>query len=246
MAKNKNKGGSTEPLEKEVGTDLAKEMRVDATTDDQIVDDSHKTAQEGQPGDNHPNGLFDDGTREVIDGEVIAPGQKPEVHLTGAGEDHPEHADQRSGGAGGAVEEHPEIDPKLNRGDVNTGRPPIDTAAAQSEQQRQNQLALDRIQAEVNARAFADAQIRRQFEEREKLRPMPPITQSVTADVARPDEETEVWQFSRPCFIWAEPDETHPARHKVSFQKGLQNVPKSLTDNWYLKRVGKPYQGKVK
>lgn len=128
----------------------------------------------------------------------------------------------------------------------NLGRPPIDGEEARRLQAEADKRAEEQMRADIVARATIDAEIRARYAEREKLRPMPPITASVAPEVARPGEDYEIWNFVKPCFIWAEPDEKNPKRLKVSFGKGLQRVPKSLTDNWYLKTVGQPYEGKVR
>lgn len=86
--------------------------------------------------------------------------------------------------------------------------------------------------ARIQARLIAERA------EQEKLRPLPPITQSVSATFARPGEKTVDMVFARPMFIWAEPTENQKNRHKVSFSAGIQPVPESLVDNWYLRSAG--------
>jgi hypothetical protein len=90
----------------------------------------------------------------------------------------------------------------------------------------------------------------REQAERDRLRPATPITQSTGAHVARPGEETVTMNFPREMFIWAEPvKDAEPGspqakRFKVVFRKGLQEVPVSLADNWYLRECGvERYEG---
>ena len=113
------------------------------------------------------------------------------------------------------------------------------------------QMKIDadaRAKAEAeNADALAAARKMMQEQaERDKLRPLPPITQSVTAATARPDEDTRTMVFPRDMFIWAEPDEGHPIRRKVAFRRGIQEVPVSLSEHWYLQANNVlPYEAHV-
>lgn len=117
------------------------------------------------------------------------------------------------------------------------GKTPVvaDPDKARAVQEKIEADARAKVEAE-NADALAAARKMMQEQaERDKLRPLPPITQSVSAATARPDEDTVTMVFPKDLFIWAEPDESHPKRNKVSFKRGIQEVPVSLRDHWYLK-----------
>lgn len=110
-----------------------------------------------------------------------------------------------------------------------------DPSAAVTAQMKIDADARARTEAE-NADALAAARkMMREQAERDKLRPLPPITQSVTAAIARPEESTVTMIVPRDMFIWAEPDGSHPVRYKVSFRRGVQEVPVSLSEHWYLR-----------
>lgn len=110
-----------------------------------------------------------------------------------------------------------------------------------------------KIEAQAEARKQAQIQeherflekLKREREEAEKLRPLPPITQAVSASVARPKDTMVVMIFPRPMFVWAEPvldkvkdDPIYARRLKVAFGAGIQDVPESLADHWYLEASG--------
>lgn len=110
-----------------------------------------------------------------------------------------------------------------------------DSSAAVAAQMRIDADARARTEAENADTLAAARKMMHEQAERDKLRPLPPITQSVTASTARPDEDTVTMVVPRDMFIWAEPDATHPIRYKVSFRRGVQEVPVSLSEHWYLR-----------
>lgn len=127
---------------------------------------------------------------------------------------------------------------------------------ASAEQTKKNDEAA-RMQAKIEAeqRAVAEAEeqeakaaVRRLREEqqiKDGLRPAPAITTVTPINKARPGEETVTMDFPRDVYIWAERDPKWPGTYKVQFRKGLQEVPVSLADNWYLKACGvKKYEGR--
>ena len=111
-----------------------------------------------------------------------------------------------------------------------------DEAAAM--QSRIDEQAKERRRIETEEMQRAQARVAAERIEQEKLRPLPPITQSVGGSFARPNEDTVDMVFPRPMFIWAEPTDEIKKRHKVSFGVGIQPVPVSLRDNWYLRESG--------
>jgi hypothetical protein len=118
------------------------------------------------------------------------------------------------------------------------GKPPLDSHAAVRMQQEADQRANEAAAADRVESARIAHEIAERYKEQEKLRPMPPITQCTAARVARPDDEMVLMFFPRPMFIWAEPNEQHRIRHKVAFGRGIQEVPESMKDDWYLKANG--------
>lgn len=118
------------------------------------------------------------------------------------------------------------------------GKPPLDPHAAVRMQQKADQDAADATAQERVEHARIVVELARRHAEQEKLRPLPPITQASSAKDARPDDEMVLMMFPHPCFIWAEPTEAYPKRHKVAFGRGIQQVPVSLKDNWYLRDLG--------
>jgi len=110
-------------------------------------------------------------------------------------------------------------------------------------QARIDEQAEARRQADTDAQLAFIAKLKKEQEEALKLRPLPPITQSTPGRQARPDDDVVLMMFPHPMFIWADPvpDHANPVYHrrcKIAFGAGVQEVPESLVDNWYLKNAG--------
>lgn len=129
------------------------------------------------------------------------------------------------------------------------GASPAEIAqSAKNAEARQIQEGIERDAVARNAAISDDerqtlAKMTNDREEREKLRPRAPVIRATSAERARPGEKTVTMIFPKTMFIWAEPNEKS-GRFKVEFAKGVQQVPESLADDWYLKASGvKPYDG---
>lgn len=102
------------------------------------------------------------------------------------------------------------------------------------QQERAKELASKKDEADT-VKSMIDNE-----REKERLRPLStPITQSKTAREACPNENTVTMMFPKPLFVW-----TDKSKLKVHFNAGVQEVPESLADHWYLVANGvKRYEG---
>lgn len=137
-----------------------------------------------------------------------------------------------------------------NQKSTRTAPAPLNREEAAKKQREIDNEARERSAAiERQALSFAFEMQQRQAEQ-EKLRVLPPIMQAVHAEVARPDEECVLMHFPKAMFIWANPVADAPEgdvrkrRLKVAFGSGVQKVPVSLRDDWYLKAAGAVEVGK--
>lgn len=137
---------------------------------------------------------------------------------------------------------------KAQKGDAGDGvvessATEVQETEAEKAQREKNEEAV-RMQAEIDAREASKkaaeeqaaldyaAKLKVEREEAEKLRPLPPVIGTTSAEVAQPNEPTVLMEFPKPVVIWAKDNKGNQI--KVGFQKGVQKVPESMKDNWYL------------